>query len=29
MKLAVLMLTAEIANDLFQWNFDLDAIGSD
>ena len=28
MKLAVLMLTAEIANDLFQWNFDLDAIGS-
>ena len=28
MKLAFLMLTAEIANDLFQWNFNLGAIGS-
>lgn len=27
-KLAILMLTAEIANDLFQWKFNLDAIGS-
>ncbi len=28
MKLALLMLTAEIANDLFEWKFNLDAIGS-